>query len=77
MGAGWTLMDQWNYSEYQACLLGKQSMGGIMTIAVAKRLVKDMIQVQMGMFLVHPLHIMSVKQSSSKIYDRRPVLTKK
>jgi hypothetical protein len=53
-----------------------------MPIAVVERLAKDMIQVQIAsrmnsqlgrMSVLYPSHIMSVKQSSSKIYNRRPV----
>jgi hypothetical protein len=60
-------------------------MGGTMTISVAERLVKGMIQVQIAsrmnsqlrMSVVHPSHIMSAKQqSASKKYDQRLVLTK-
>jgi primosomal replication protein N len=56
--------------------------GGTMTIAVAERLVKDMIQVQiagrmnslLGMSVVHLSNIISAKHSSSKTYDHRPVV---
>jgi hypothetical protein len=49
-GAAWTLIDQWNYAEYQLCLLGgnKSMRGTSMSSSVAERLVKDMIKVQIA-----------------------------
>jgi hypothetical protein len=87
MGAAWTLMDQWNYTEYQVCLLGGNAEHGRNNDYCCCREISqghdsgpDSQQIEftalLGMSVVLPSHIMSVKQSSSKIYDWRHVLTK-